>query len=83
MINDQRAAISPLKHLKCETITERKRERRAVDLDEIRRLLGTTEAEPERFGMTGWVTILQLEVNPIKTGNRNENQTNDHGIKWL
>ena len=69
MVNDQRAGQSPLEHLKGKTITERKRQRRAVDLDEIRRLLETTEAEPERFGMTGHQRAVVYRL-AIETGLR-------------
>jgi len=53
MVQDQRASESPLNHLKCETITEHKRNRRPLEPDEIRRLLEVTGVGPERFGMTG------------------------------
>ncbi len=53
MVQDQRASESPLSYLKCETITERRRERRPLEPDEMRKLLETAEAGPKRFGMTG------------------------------
>ncbi len=54
MVQDQRASESPLNHLKCETITERKRNRRPLEPDAIRRLLEVTGTGPKRFGMTGY-----------------------------
>ena len=53
MINDQRAEKSPLEHLKCVTVTRRERERRALSVDEICRLLESTEAQPRRFNLSG------------------------------
>ena len=53
MVQDQRANDSPLEHLKCETVTKQRRNRRALEPDEIRRLLEATQAAPERFGMSG------------------------------
>jgi len=68
-VQDQRAAESPLQHLKCETITRRKRTRRALELDEIRGLLATTQAAPERFGLTGYERALLYRL-AVETGLR-------------
>jgi len=68
-VQDQRAAESPLQHLKCETITQRKRTRRALELDEIRGLLATTQAAPERFGLTGYERALLYRL-AVETGLR-------------
>ena len=56
MVQHRRASESPLSVLTCETITERKRQRRALEPDDIRRLLEATKAAGERFGMTGYQT---------------------------
>lgn len=54
MVEDRRAASSPVAHLKNEnTKTDRRRQRRALEHDELRRLIVTTRAAPRRFGMTG------------------------------
>ena len=54
MIRERRAsAPSPLEHLSCVTQTEKRRQRRAVTVDEVRRLLTATQAAPERYGLTG------------------------------
>ena len=54
MVKNRRACESPVAHLGClNTEEDRRRERRAIEVDEVRRLLGVTKAAPERFGMTG------------------------------
>ncbi len=54
MVQDGRAGASPLEHLRAiNARTDKRRERRALEPDEIRNLLETTEAAPERFGMSG------------------------------
>jgi site-specific recombinase XerC len=54
MVQDSRASESPLEHLKrINTQTDKRHSRRALEPDEIRRLLEVTEAAPMRFGMTG------------------------------
>jgi len=54
MVADRRATESPLAHLKgVNTKTDRRRERRSLEPDEIRRLLEATAAAPTRYGMTG------------------------------
>ena len=69
MIQDQRASQSPLEHLKTETITKRKRQRRVLNADEIRTLLEVTKAAPERFGMTGYERALLYRL-AVETGLR-------------
>lgn len=69
MVQDNRAISSPIAHLKCETITKRSRERRAVSIKEARRLLEVTEDAPERFGMTGYQRALLYRL-AIETGLR-------------
>ena len=54
MVRDGRAVESPLTHLPClNTETDRRRERRSLEVDEARRLLEATAMAPERFGMAG------------------------------
>jgi len=69
MVQDQRASQSPLEHLKAETITNRKRQRRVLNADEIRTLLEVTKAAPERFGMTGYERALLYRL-AVETGLR-------------
>jgi integrase len=69
MVQDRRAGESPLEYLRCETITNRKRIRRALEPDEIRRLLETTKAEPERFGLTGYQRAMLYRL-AVETGLR-------------
>ncbi len=70
------ASRSPLQHLKTlDTELDRRRERRALTTDELRRLLKTTINSKERFGMTGaercllYYTATQtgLRANEIRT----------------
>jgi len=55
MVQDKRADESPLEHLKVVRVlqTDIRHPRRALEPDEIRRLLETSQNAPERFGMTG------------------------------
>ena len=69
MVLDQRAAESPLAHLKTETVTKQVRKRRALALDEIRLLLETTKAQPTRFGLTGYERALLYRL-AVETGFR-------------
>jgi len=65
MVQDRRASESPVQHLKGLNVrTDRRHDRRALTADEIRRLLETTTAQPERFGMTGLAraTLYRLAV---------------------
>jgi len=54
MVLDRRASESPLAHLKgLNTRTDRRHDRRALELDELRLLLETTQKQPARFWLTG------------------------------
>ena len=54
LIKEQRAtAPSPLEHLSCVKQTEKRRQRRAISVAEVRSLLTATQAGPERYGLTG------------------------------
>jgi integrase len=55
MVKQRRASQSPLEHLDCVSVKveDIRHGRRALEPDEIRRLLATTAAQPERFGMNG------------------------------
>ena len=54
MVQDRRAVESPIEHLKGLNVkTDRRHDRRSLELDEIRRLLETTSAAPKRYGMDG------------------------------
>jgi len=69
MIEERRAASNPIEYLKCMAQTERRRERRALDLDEQRRLLATTAAGPEHHGLTGRERSLIYQL-ALETGLR-------------
>lgn len=61
MTQDRRASESPLEHLKCETVrkvVDEEHPRRALEIDELRRLLEVTNAGVKRFGMTGYERYL-------------------------
>ena len=58
MVKDRRASTSPIEHRSCETITDHKRQRRAITADELRYLLENTKASETRFGMTGYERAL-------------------------
>ena len=53
MIQHKKTNETKFSILSCKRITERKRIRRALEVDEIRHLLETTKTEPYRFGMSG------------------------------
>ncbi len=54
MVQGQRAAESPVQHLKGLNVrTDRRHDRRALDVDEVRKLLEVTARAPKRFCMTG------------------------------
>jgi len=54
LIKERRAtAPNPLEHLSCIKQTEKRRQRRAISVDEVRRLLAATQAAPERYGLSG------------------------------
>jgi len=55
MVQDRRASESPLEHLKGLNVqTDRRHDRRALEPDQVRRLLETTKAAGPRFGMDGY-----------------------------
>ena len=54
MVMNRRASESPVAHLVClNAELDKRHERRALEVDELRRLLETARAAPKRFGMTG------------------------------
>jgi hypothetical protein len=56
---NRRASESPVGHLVClNTELDKRHERRALEVDELRRFLETTRAGPKRFGMTGYERAL-------------------------
>ena len=59
MVMNRRASESPVAHLVClNTELDKRHERRALEVDELRRFLETTRAGPKRFGMTGYERAL-------------------------
>ncbi len=84
MVKDGRASESPVAHLDGLNVrTDRRHDRRALSVEEIRWLLDTTRDEPERFGMTGpeRATLYRLAV---ETGMRaNELRTVTRGCLSL
>ena len=67
-VQDGRASESPLKHLESLDIKkDRRHGRRALELNEIRKLLETTKIGPTRFGMTGSERYLLYKV-AVETG---------------
>jgi len=58
MVQDRRAGESSIAHLRPLQITEREIIRRALEQDELLRLLETTAKGPVRFGMTGFERYL-------------------------
>jgi len=70
MVQNRRASESPLQYLKGLNVrTDRRHDRRALSVDEIRRLSETTTAQPERFGMTGYERALLYRF-AVETGLR-------------
>jgi integrase len=70
MIKEQRAtAPSPLEHLSCVKQTEKRRQRRAISVDEVRTLLEKTQTAPERYGLSGAKRALLYRL-AIETGLR-------------
>jgi integrase len=54
MVRDGRASESPVAHLSGYNVrTDRRHDRRALTVEEIRTLLKATQQAPDRFGMTG------------------------------
>jgi len=65
MVKDGRASESPVAHLDGLNVkTERRHDRRALDVEEVRWLLDTTRRGPERHGMAGAerATLYRLAV---------------------
>ncbi|MHC4521310.1 MAG: tyrosine-type recombinase/integrase [Planctomycetota bacterium] len=59
MIRNRRAADSPISHLTClNEKADRRRVRRPLGAEEVRRLLTVAENGPERYGMTGHARML-------------------------
>ena len=59
MVQDRRVSQSPVEHLQAINVrVDRRHDRRALDADEMRRLLEATQATPKRFGMTGYERAL-------------------------
>jgi len=74
MVYDNRADKSPAEHLKTQKVLKGdiRRDRRALEPDEIRRLLETTKARPKRWLMTGPERAMLYRL-AIETGlRRNE-----------
>ena len=70
MVNDQRVSESPFKYLKnINSDGSERHPRRSLEIDEARRLLESTQAAPERFGMTGFERALLYRL-AIETGLR-------------
>ena len=63
MVQDGRASESPLQHLKGLNVrTDRRHDRRALEPDEVRRLLEAARATGQRFGMSGYENRLAVET---------------------
>ena len=63
MVQDGRASESPVVHLsKTNARSDRRHERRALEPEEMRRLLEATIAAPKRFGMEGYERALLYRV---------------------
>lgn len=59
MVQDGRASESAVEHLQTINVrVDRRHDRRALEADEIRRLLESTGAASKRFGMTGYARAL-------------------------
>ena len=72
MVQDGRASESPLEHLRCDTvrkIVDEEHPRRALEIDELRRLLEVAKLGPKRFGMSGHERYLLYRVT-AETGLR-------------
>ncbi|MHC4143237.1 MAG: tyrosine-type recombinase/integrase [Planctomycetota bacterium] len=72
MIEYAGIAESPLRHLKpLNAKLDRRRVRRALTVDELRRLLEATKNGPERFGMNGYERFLVYKL-AVETGLRSK-----------
>lgn len=70
MVDDRRASTSPIKHLKGLNVrTDRRHDRRALEVDEIKKLLKTTIKAPKRLNMTGYERMVLYRL-AIETGLR-------------
>jgi len=70
MVQDGRASESPVDHLQTINVAaDRRHDRRALEADEIRRLLEKTRKVPERFGMSGHARALVYRL-VVETGLR-------------
>jgi len=70
MVQDGRANESPVEHLQTINVrADRRHDRRALEPDEIRRLLEATKAAPMRFGMTGHQRAMLYRL-AVETGLR-------------
>ena len=70
MIRDGRASSNPLEHLQgVNAGSDKRHERRALCVDELRALLDTTAAGPDRYGMSGAVRALLYRL-AVETGLR-------------
>ncbi len=70
MIRDGRASESPVAHLSAlNARTDRRHHRRALSVDELRRLLEAARTGPERFGMSGPERAILYRV-AVETGLR-------------
>jgi len=71
MVKERRASESPVAHLDCLKVgqSDRRRRRRPLEPDEIRRLLASTAASGERFGLTGYQRSLVYRL-AVETGLR-------------
>lgn len=70
MIRERRATDNPVGHLPTLNVKlDRRRDRRALTVDELRRLLTTTTAGPARYGMTGAERAMMYRV-AVETGLR-------------
>jgi len=71
MVKHRRASQSPLEQLDCVSMQagDTRHERRALEPDQIRRLLDTTAAQPTRFGMSGYERALLYRL-AVETGLR-------------
>ncbi len=70
IVREGRASSSPLTHLsKLNEQTDKRRERRALDPEELRWLLDVTRGGPVRFGMTGPARVMLYRL-AVETGLR-------------
>jgi len=69
MVQNRMAAESPIAFLKPVQITERTRERRVLEPDELMRFLESVSKDPVRYGMTGYERYLLYRF-AVETGLR-------------